>query len=43
MSATMKGKGRRMKFGGYANGGATPIAYTDGNGHIYDTDGNLVR
>ena len=43
MSATMKGKGRRMKFGGYADGGATPIAYTDGNGHIYDTDGNLVR
>ena len=43
MAATMKGKGRRMKVGGYADGGATPIAYTDGNGHIYDTDGNLVR
>jgi hypothetical protein len=43
MSATMRGKGRRMKVGGYADGGATPIAYTDGMGHIYDTDGNLVR
>lgn len=43
MAVTMKGKGRRMKVGGYADGGATPIAYTDGNGHIYDTDGNLVR
>ena len=42
MSATMRGKGRRMKMGGYASGGATPIAYTDGNGNIYDTDGNLV-
>lgn len=43
MAVTMKGKGRRMKRGGYAEGGAMPIAYTDGNGHIYDTDGNLVR
>ena len=42
MAATMAGKGRRMKRGGYAEGGATPIAYTDGNGNIYDTDGNLV-
>jgi hypothetical protein len=42
MAATMAGKGRRMKRGGYADGGATPIAYTDGNGNIYDTDGNLV-
>ena len=32
-----------MKRGGMAEGGSTPIAYTDGMGHIYDTDGNLVR
>lgn len=43
MSASMKGQGRRMKRGGMAEGGATPIAYTDGMGHLYDTDGNLVR
>ena len=40
MAATMAGRG--MKRGGYAEGGATPIAYTDGDGNIYDTDGNLV-
>jgi hypothetical protein len=44
MAATHRGQGRRMKRGGYAEGGgATPIAYTDGNGNIYDTDGNLVE
>jgi hypothetical protein len=44
MAATHRGQGKRMKRGGYAEGGgATPIAYTDGNGNIYDTDGNLVE
>jgi len=41
MSATMAGKGRRMRLGGYA-GTETPIAYTDGTGNVYDVDGYLV-
>ena len=40
MSATHRGKGRRFKMGGYADGGT--LAYTDGNGNVYDVDGNLV-
>lgn len=44
MASTHRGQGKRMKRGGYADGGeAMPIAYTDGNGNIYDTDGNLVE
>lgn len=44
MAVTHRGKGRMMKRGGYADGGeATPIAYHDGNGNLYDTDGNLVE
>lgn len=42
MAATHRGQGKKFKRGGYADGGQA-IAYTDGNGNIYDTDGNLVR
>jgi len=40
MSLTHRGQGKKFRFGGYADGGA--IAYTDGNGNVYDLDGNLV-
>jgi hypothetical protein len=40
MSLTHRGQGKKFRLGGYADGGA--IAYTDGNGNVYDLDGNLV-